>query len=399
MFAINRRRAIHALCALFAALAVAAIAACSSSNDEPTPPPAQQPDQQIEQAQPQPAPAQLDQLDSQTQEEPQEEPPAEQDAEEDAQQSTASSAADQQTSQPEPQADAAQQTAQQQTTQQATQQSTQPAEPDPLEGVRAVVLFGDLTETVFALGAGHIVVGRDATSIYPPEAELLPNLGFDQELSAEGVLSLEPTIVIGSPSAGPPEVLEQIRSAGVEVLIVPDLYTFEAPAMKIRAIGAALGLEQRAEELVADVEARIDAVFREVAERYAETQRRPSVLFLYVRRNAPQLVAGEDSPAASMIEAAGGTDAGTQAGIYGFAPLTPEAIVAADPEALLVMQRAIDSIGGIDGLLEVPGVAETRAGRARRVIAMDDLYLLGFGPRLPEALRDLAAEIHRLMEE
>ena len=213
------------------------------------------------------------------------------------------------------------------------------------------------------------------------------------------MLSLEPTIVIGSPSAGPPEVLEQIRSAGVEVLIIPDLYTFDAPAMKIRAIGAALGLEQRAEELVADVEARIDAVFREVAERYAETQRRPSVLFLYVRRNAPQLVAGEDSPAASMIEAAGGTDAGTDAGIYGFAPLTPEAIVAADPETLLVMQRAIDSIGGIDGLLEVPGVAETRAGRARRVIAMDDLYLLGFGPRLPEALRDLAAEIHRLTEE
>lgn len=391
MFAINRRRAIYALCALFAALAVAAIAACSSSNDEPTPPPAQQPDQQVEQAQPQPAPAQPDQQEAQ----PQEEPPAEQDAADAAQRSTAPSAADQQTSQAEPQADTAQQTTQQQT----TQQTTQPAEPDPLEGVRAVVLFGDLTETVFALGAGRIVVGRDATSIYPPEAELLPNLGFDQELSAEGVLSLEPTIVIGSPSAGPPEVLEQIRSAGVEVLIIPDLYTFEAPAMKIRAIGAALGLEQRAEDLVADVEARIDAVFREVAERYAETQRRPSVLFLYVRRNAPQLVAGEDSPAASMIEAAGGTDAGTQAGIYGFAPLTPEAIVAADPEALLVMQRAIDSIGGIDGLLEVPGVAQTRAGRARRVIAMDDLYLLGFGPRLPEALRDLAAEIHRLMEE
>lgn len=398
MFTINRRRAIYALCALFAALAVAAIAACSSSNDEPTPPPAQQPDQQVEQAQPQPAPAQPDQQDSQTQEEPQEEPPAEQDAEEDAQQSTASSAAEQQASQPEQPADPTQQTTQQQTTQQTTQPAA-PAEPDPLEGVRAVVLFGDLTETVFALGAGRIVVGRDATSIYPPEAELLPNLGFDQELSAEGVLSLEPTIVIGSPSAGPPEVLEQIRSAGVEVLIVPDLYTFDAPAMKIRAIGAALGLEQRAEELIADVEARIDAVFREVAERYAETQRRPSVLFLYVRRNAPQLVAGEDSPAASMIEAAGGTDAGTQAGIYGFAPLTPEAIVAADPEALLVMQRAIDSIGGIDGLLEVPGVAQTRAGRARRVIAMDDLYLLGFGPRLPEALRDLAAEIHRLTEE
>ena len=397
MFAINRRRAIYALCTLFAAIAVAAIAACSSSSDEPTPTPAQQPDQQVEQgeqAQPQPAPAQPAQQEAQ----PQEEPSAEQDAAEDAEQTTASAAAEQQTSQAEPSQDAVQQTAQQQTTQQTTQPAA-PAEPDPLEGVRAVVLFGDLTETVFALGAGHIVVGRDATSIYPPEAELLPNLGFDQEISAEGVLSLEPTIVIGSPSAGPPEVLEQIRSAGVEVLIIPDLYTFEAPAMKIRAIGAALGLEQRAEELVADVEARIDAVFREVAERYAETQRRPSVLFLYVRRNAPQLVAGEDSPAASMIEAAGGTDAGTDAGIYGFAPLTPEAIVAADPETLLVMQRAIDSIGGIDGLLEVPGVAETRAGRARRVIAMDDLYLLGFGPRLPEALRDLAAEIHRLTEE
>ena len=371
-------------------LLIILLTACSASSNTP-PPQQQQAEQQAAEQQPQPAPTEQPQPPARQQQA----APTRQQEQQQAQQRAAPAQAEQQQI-AQPSAPQTQQQTQQQVQQQTTQQQPQPDLPADL---RVVVLFGDLTEIVYALGAGHVIVGRDASSIYPPEAELLPNLGFNQELSAEGVLSLEPTLVIGSPTAGPPEVLEQIRGAGVEVVIIEDLYTFDAPALKIRAIGTALGLEQRAETLIADVEARIDAVLRDVAARYAETQQRPSVLFLYVRRNAPQLVAGEDSPAAAMIEAAGGADAGTRSGIYGFAPLTPEAVVAADPDALLVMRRGVESLGGVESLRDVPGIAQTRAWRDRRVIVMDDLYLLGFGPRLPEALADLAAEIHRLTEE
>ena len=243
------------------------------------------------------------------------------------------------------------------------------------------------------------MVGRDASSIYPAEAELLPNLGFTQALSAEGVLALEPTLVIGNQTAGPSEVLEQIRDAGVEVVIIDSPSTFDAMGLKIRAVGVALGIEERAEAFAAAAEARLDAVLADVAARNPEGDARPSVLFIYVRRGGLQLVAGEGSAAATIIEAAGGTDAGTAAGVVGFVPLTPEAVVAADPEVILVMDRGLAAIGGVPGLLKIPGVAQTRAGREQRFVSMEDLYLLGFGPRLPDALHDLATQLRAAMEE
>ena len=278
------------------------------------------------------------------------------------------------------------------------QQSAPPATDFP-EGLRIVSLFGDLTEIIYELGAGHLVVGRDASSIYPPEAELLPNLGFTQALSAEGVLALEPTLVIGNQTAGPSDVLEQIRDAGVEVVIIDSPSTFDAMGLKIRAVGVALGIEERAEAFAAAAEVRLDAVLADVAARNPEGDARPSVLFIYVRRGGLQLVAGEGSAAATIIEAAGGTDAGTAAGVIGFVPLTPEAVVAADPEVILVMDRGLAAIGGVSALLEIPGVAQTRAGRNQRFVSMEDLYLLGFGPRLPDALQDLAAQLRAAMEE
>ena len=383
------------LLAAAAALLLVGLAACSAAEPPPAAQAAQQqtPQQQAQQARqvaeqdtpaPQPEPSNA----AEQSEPPQTSGPAE--SSESSEQSAAQPAAP--ADEPAPQQAAAPAAL----TQQAQAQQTA-VEPAALAaGTRIVSLFGDLTEIIYALGGGHLIVGRDASSIYPPEAESLPNLGFSQALSAEGVLALEPTIVIGNQSAGPPDVLEQVRSAGVPVVIIDSPSDFAAPALKIRAVGAALGLGQRAEALAQDVEARLAAVRAEVAADAPPAAQRPSVLFIYVRRGGLQLVAGEGSAAAAIVEAAGGIDAGSLAGVIGFAPLTPEAVVAADPEVILVMQRGLDAIGGLEGLLAVPGVAQTRAGRSGQVIAMDDLYLLSFGPRLPEALRDLAARLLEL---
>ena len=378
------------LTAMALGLLIVALTACSSIDPQPAPPSTAQQTPSAEQTQQAPV-------------EPQsgaEQPgPAEQDAAQTESQRPAPQAEPQASQADSQQAQQAEVQAQAQAQEAADAPQSAPPATDFREGLRIVSLFGDLTEIIYELGAGHLVVGRDASSIYPPAAELLPNLGFTQALSAEGVLALEPTLVIGNQTAGPSDVLEQIRDAGVEVVIIDSPSTFDAMGLKIRAVGVALGIEERAEAFAAAAEARLDAVLADVAARNPEGDARPSVLFIYVRRGGLQLVAGEGSAAATIIEAAGGTDAGTAAGVVGFVPLTPEAVVAADPEVILVMDRGLAAIGGVAGLLEIPGVALTQAGRNQRFVSMEDLYLLGFGPRLPDALRDLAAQLRAAMEE
>lgn len=253
------------------------------------------------------------------------------------------------------------------------------------EGTRLIALFGDITEIVYALGAQEHLVARDTSSIYPPEAEALPNLGFAGSLNVEAILGFEPTLIIGTAMAGPPEVLEQLRQAGVEVLIIADLISLDAPQMKIRLVGEALGIPETAEALAVDTEKRMQAVIAN-----AENDAPLRVMHVYIRRGGLQLVSGEGNHAQVIIEAAGGVDAAAEAGIVGWQPLTPEALVAADPDVYLVMDRGLEVVGGVEGLLGIPGMAETRAGRGPYVISMADLYLLGFGPRMPEAVADLA---------
>ena len=286
-----------------------------------------------------------------------------------------------------------QQAAQQSSAQEQQAQQTMPEEAVP-EGTRLITLFGDLTEIVYALGAQEFLVARDTSSIYPRVAEELPNLGFAGSLNAEAILEFEPTLVLGTPMAGPAEVLEQLRQAGVEVLIIEDLNRLDAPQIKIRSVGDALGIPQRAEELALDVEQRMQAVMA------ASANDKPlRVMHIYIRRGGLQLVSGAGNKAEAIIQAAGGVDAAAEAGIVGWQPLTPEALVAADPDVYLVMDRGLAVVGGIKGLLEIPGMAQTRAGQGPHIISMADLYLLGFGPRLPEAIAELAQFLREVQSE
>lgn len=274
----------------------------------------------------------------------------------------------------------------------AQQQTTAESVP---AGTRLISLFGDLTEIIYALGVEDYLVGRDTSSVYPPAAEALPNLGFAGSLNAEAILALDPSLVIGTPMAGPPGVLEQLRDAGVELLIVDDLKGLDAPQIKIRFIGEALGIPQAAEALAQDVAQRLEGVMAAAA----DIEQPLRVLHVYIRRGGLQLVSGEGNRAQAIIEAAGGVDAAAAVGISGWQPLTPEALVAADPDVYLVMDLGLRVIGGIDALWDIPGMAETKAGQAQHVISMPDLYLLGFGPRLPEAIADLTEYLRSIQAD
>ena len=256
---------------------------------------------------------------------------------------------------------------------------------------RIVPLNGDIAEIVFALGLGDRVVGVDTSALYPPKrVASLPRIGYQRTLSAEGILSLRPTVVVGTASAGPPNVIEQIRAAGVPVVIVPEIEELTAGPTKLRLVGQALGLPKRGGRLATQVAGQIALAKKEAA----RATSRPRVAFLYVRGGPVQLIGGTDTRSHSMIVAAGGIDAGAEAGIKGYQPITAEALVTARPDVLLLLSAGLESVGGVNGVLRIPGVAQTPAGRNRRVIAYDDLLLLGLGPRTGAALRSLVRGLH-----
>jgi iron complex transport system substrate-binding protein len=259
---------------------------------------------------------------------------------------------------------------------------------------RIVALNGATAEIIWELGLGQNVVGVDVTATYPEAYASVPRIGFGRQLSAEGILSLNPTVVIGDDTAGPPEVLDQIRGAGVPVVIYQQFTELDAPIRKIETIAAALGVPEAGEALKEKAQAEFDAAMELAGTATSE----PRVLFIYIRGTTTLLIGGDGSGADTMIEAAGGIDTGTEAGIQGFAPVTAEALVAAAPDVILVMSGGLESIGGVDGLMEIPGIAETPAGQNGAILEFEDQYLLGMGPRLGDVLTDLIYGIHPELE-
>lgn len=261
------------------------------------------------------------------------------------------------------------------------------ASPAAADSSRIVVLNGDLTEVVYALGYGDNVVGVDTSATYPAAARGVPKIGYQRALSPEPILALSPTLILGSDAAGPPNVIDQLRATGGDVRIVPAPTKLTGIGTKIRRVGRALGgrAPARANELARKTGVRL----RRARNSVEEGGRKPRVVFLYLRGQQVQQIGGLGSGADAMIEAAGAIDAGARAGIRGFRSLSPEALVEMRPTHIVTLSASLQSVGGVSGLLQLPGVAQTPAGRARRVLAFDDQQFLGLGPRAPRALQAL----------
>jgi iron complex transport system substrate-binding protein len=256
---------------------------------------------------------------------------------------------------------------------------------------RIVSLNGDVTETIFALGLGNRLVGVDTSALYPPaRVARIRKIGYQRTLSAEGILSLRPTVVIGTAEAGPPAVISQLRSAGVTVVILRQNDSLTAGPWKLREVGKALGVPRRGERLARQVAGQIALARRESS----RSTLHPRVAFLYVRGPRTQLISGTKTRAHTMIVAAGGINAGAEVGIEDYKPITAEALISSRPDILLVLNDGLESVGGVPGLLRIPGVAQTPAGRSRRILHYDDLLLLGLGPRTGTALRSLVRGFH-----
>ena len=265
--------------------------------------------------------------------------------------------------------------------------SARPVSAAPVDASRIVAVGGPVTETVYALGMGDRVVGSDASSLFPAAVLALPRLDYFRQTSAEGVLSLAPSLVLAVEGTGPPGVVEQIRAAGVRVEVLPEVVDAATAAARVRRVGRILGREARADSLVGVMTRQIAAA---QAERPAVA---PRALFVYARGAGVVLAAGTGGAPAAVLRLAGAENAVTA--FDGYRPLTAEAVAAAQPDVIVVPAASLESLGGIDGLLRQPGLAETPAGKARRVVAVDDALLLGFGPRVGDGVRDLVRGLTR----
>lgn len=255
---------------------------------------------------------------------------------------------------------------------------------------RIVPLQGSLAEIVFDLGFGDNVVGRDITATFPEAADL-PLVTRAHDISAESVLSLRPTLVLIDSDSGPEEAIAHIRNVGVPVVELPHATRIEEIGPRIEAVARALGVAAAGRALAEHTADEIAAARADVP---VDGDLR--VAFLYFRGAAGvYLIGGPGSGADSMIAAAGAIDAGTAMGLdRPFTPITSESLVLAAPDVILMTTTGLDSVGGVDGLVEIAGIPQTPAGRARRVAVVEDGLLYSFGGRTPQAIEILVAQLY-----
>ena len=253
---------------------------------------------------------------------------------------------------------------------------------------RIVAIGGSITEIVYALGEEHRLAGRDSTSLYPDAALALPDVGYMRQLSPEGVLSVDPDGMLALEGSGPPEALDVLKKASVPLVMVPETFDRDGILAKIRAVGKALGVEAEADGLARSVGAELDAATALTAG--IDDRRR--VLFVLSLQGGKVLASGTGTAADGMISLAGGVNA--VSGFSGYKQLTDEAIIEARPEIIMMMARGGDLDIAEAELFALPALAATPAARNRKLVKMNGLYLLGFGPRTASAIRDLARSLY-----
>lgn len=263
------------------------------------------------------------------------------------------------------------------------------------ERILPMDISGSIAATVFGLGFGGSVAGRDTSTTFPGTAELPLMTTGGHTVNSEAILALRPTLVITDGTIGPVDVVLQLRDAGIPVVFVdtdPSIAGVGELAVQVAtALGAPAAGEALAVELMAGIEAKVAEIHAILPA--SEPLR---MLFLYLRgTSGVYYLFGSESGADVLIEALGGVDVAAEIGLDGMRPMTDEAMIAADPDLILVMTDGIASVGGVDGLLDSkPAIALTTAGQHRRFVDMSDGQVLSFGPRTAEVLDALARAIY-----
>jgi iron complex transport system substrate-binding protein len=251
--------------------------------------------------------------------------------------------------------------------------------------------YGTLAQTVWALGMGPKLIGRSTAASFPA-VQHVPNVtGGSGSLSVESILALRPSVFLTDSTSASPQVREQLRNAGVTVVYFDPQRTMEGVAPQIEAVAAALGVPDRGQALAQRTRDEIAAASAAVPK-----QDKPlTIAFLYLRSTAITMIAGPGSGADALIAALGANDAGAVAKAKEpFVAITSEGMIAAAPDVLIVMSDGLKSVGGVDGLEKVAGIAQTPAGRNKRVVDMSDAVVLSFGPNTGRVISALSEAVY-----
>ncbi len=251
---------------------------------------------------------------------------------------------------------------------------------------RIVSLDGTLTEILCELGYEKNLVGVDITSSYPASVNNLPKAGHNRNINAEAVIAMQPTVIIALEQAMKPEVAEQFKTAKIPVVLLQRDYSLQGTKDLVKALADTLGKGNEAERINQQIDSDLASLPQ------YDTVYKPKVLFIYARGAGTMSVAGTATALNTMIQLAGGVNAASE--VEGFKPFTAEAVVRENPDVILFFDSGLESLGGAEGLLKVPGIAATNAGKHKKFVTMDGQYLAGLSPRMGKAVVDLATLIH-----
>ena len=259
--------------------------------------------------------------------------------------------------------------------------------PTSFSAQRVVVLANGVAEIIQSLNGQSIIVGRDISSTEDSLSDI-PIVSSGHQVLPEKVISLQPDLVMIDASTGPKAAIESIKAAGITVIETPESWSLRDLPIKVRAVGRAVGAVDQAEQLVQQLNQSLKS---------SVIKNSPRVAFLYLRGTSSiYLIGGAGSGADSLFEAIGAVDVGAQSLDRPFNTLTAESLAALNPDVIVVMSKGLESVGGIQGLLKLPGVAQTNAGKNSAVIDVDDSLLLSFGPRTPSLLEALATAFSKV---
>ncbi len=256
---------------------------------------------------------------------------------------------------------------------------------------KVIALANGSAEIIDSLGLKSILIGRDIAST-EPALESVPVVTSGHQVVPEKIIALNPDLVIIDSSVGPTQAIAALKSAGITVVQIDEVWTVSGISQKVREVAALLGVSTTGEKLASQIASTVSSASKKVTGS-------PRVLFLYLRGgNSIYLVGGSGSGADSLLASIGAIDVGATPGSKPFTPLTAEALITLKPDVILVMSKGLASVGGVAGLVNLPGVAQTPAGENTRVISVDDSLLLSFGARTPSLLTKLAEALNKVQQ-
>ncbi|MCC9042183.1 ABC transporter substrate-binding protein [Myroides sp. M-43] len=250
---------------------------------------------------------------------------------------------------------------------------------------RIISLNGAISETLVVLGEKENIIAVDVTSTYPTDLkETAQDLGHTSKISVESIMALKPTVIYATEKDLKDDFKASLQKANIRLEILKQEFTLEGSKQLIQAVAKSLNKDNY-KELQDKIDQDLEGVVK--------FEKAPKVLFIYARGAATLLVAGDKTPANSIINLAGGQNAVTE--FEDFKPLTPESLLNSNPDYILMFTTGLESMGGVDGVLKIDGISKTNAGKNKKIIAMDGQLLNGFGPRVGQA----AKELNKLLSE